>query len=1032
MDNSQQAELQALIHEARTLAQALHAPGNAGGAKAIQERLHALQKSGAGWIIADGLLGSDDPNVRFFGALTLTMKIHQEWDQLGEERTRDLLIRLVDCHILLLSRENSVMVMRKFLTCMTAFFFKPNSPWTYCVRHVALSIARGKYVPEAQTDRSTFEQLALPSLSFEHLAAVLTFSTTLAEEASRYSMLRNDFADRLEANLEDALLLINFSFHHVFKHDTTTSEGEPAMAWNLAERALESLHAWLQALRDTKISPPELPSMVSLAMDYTTQLLIEQTVDQPLASTSMELLTETLSNQPKLLGPRHLSGILEFLAGPKGERYTLAILHGNEDPDVMHFLELLTQYITIEQVNILTREPEEKHGKILFLMYKLFQVTGYPGVDDRVISQMLEYWTAAADDINLLMMDRGLEINDIIKRNFMQVILECHGRLRYPDTLTLKEWDDDDLACFTSVRRDFSDYLLASYPLLGLEIVKRLQESAIAALSVQDWDNFEVSMFSLACLSEAIHDNEQADDILGTLFHSPIFNEIWASQRDLPPKTRQTLADVIAKYTQYFDRDHSLLPAALTFLFNSLGLPSCAHTVSKAISTLCRDCRRSLPAYVNEFVDKFDQLRTDASIPAHALERVAEGVAAVIQAVPLDTTKASLLINILRPFYEQAVIARQEKQSGQYETGLASALTVARCTASIGRGLRAPDDSVIDLEGECTASQSGNFWTTDPTGSQVQTYVISILDIVVSEFALDGEIVETTCDVLKAGYTERVPGPYVLPPEVTVRFVEAVNANSPRFSTVMGTASAFLAAHASHPSEVHAQVVDLSMHVYQLIRCMERNPHHYDPEVAHSCIDFLHRLLPKYKDAFFSLARGQLDEPPPIHAILTFTLGALKRPDPLPLRAACAFWATLLSLPDPPPEFTPSVESGTRPTGPPTFIDKYLKALAEVVIRQVAGGCSRSDLDSLSDIIKKFVFKHQGAARLYLGQALQTLDIPPPRQQQQQQQGAGSSLEYNPARFLARILALRGARGTNQAVKDFWISCRGQGFAYAS
>jgi hypothetical protein len=57
----------------------LNAPGNAGIASSIQERLQVLQKSGAGWIIADGLLASEDPNARFFGALTLTIKINHDW-----------------------------------------------------------------------------------------------------------------------------------------------------------------------------------------------------------------------------------------------------------------------------------------------------------------------------------------------------------------------------------------------------------------------------------------------------------------------------------------------------------------------------------------------------------------------------------------------------------------------------------------------------------------------------------------------------------------------------------------------------------------------------------------------------------------------------------------------------------------------------------------------------------------------------------------------------------------------------------------
>lgn len=765
--------------------------------------------------------------------------------------------------------------------------------------------------------------------------------------------------------------------------------------------------------------------MVAPVMDYAVQFLMEPS----LALTSMELLTETLSNQPKLLTMHHLNGILDFLISPHAEQYAMTLLNGGDEFETMRFLELLTQYASVEQANILTREPHEKHGKVLFLLYKLFHGEGYPGVEDVMITTLLEYWTEAADNVNELIMEGGLEeTNEVMKRNFMQVIIECHDRLRYPGPETLKEWDDDDLTYFNTFRRDFTDYLLASYPLLGVGVIERLQESAVAALNAENWDSFEVSMFCLASLSEGVFYNEHADNILRTLFHAPIFMEIWMNQRDVPLKTRQTLSEVVARYTQYFNRDHVLLPPVLSFLFNSLGVPACTQAASKAISKLCRDCRKSLPAYVDEFVGRFDQLRSNITIPAHALERVAEGVAAVIQAVPSDATKASLLTRILNPLYEQAVMARQEKQNGQYDIGLSTALMVARCTASIGKGLRSPEENVIDLDNEGPVSQTKNFWTLDQAGVQVQTCVMGILDAVVSEFPNDGEIIETACDVLKAGFTEQSPGPYVLPPNVTVRFVKAVSANSPRFSTLMGTASAFLAAHSSRPTEVHAEVVDLTMHIYQLICYMGRHPEHYDPEVAHSCIDFITRLLPRYMDAFVSLLAPQPDGPPPIRAILTFTLTTLKGPDPLPLRAACAFWVTLLHQSDLPDEFTPGLETVART---PTFIDEYLRALAEVVVFQISGGCARSDLDHLSDIIKKFVHKHQGAARLYLGHALQSLTVLQPQQQQSQAEGGADTVSAGDReRFLATILALRGARGTNRVVRDFWVLCRGQGYAY--
>ncbi|KAL8956613.1 MAG: hypothetical protein Q9193_005911 [Seirophora villosa] len=45
----------------------------------IQEDLQRLQRSSLGWQLADRLLKSEDEKVRFFGALTFTIKINVDW-----------------------------------------------------------------------------------------------------------------------------------------------------------------------------------------------------------------------------------------------------------------------------------------------------------------------------------------------------------------------------------------------------------------------------------------------------------------------------------------------------------------------------------------------------------------------------------------------------------------------------------------------------------------------------------------------------------------------------------------------------------------------------------------------------------------------------------------------------------------------------------------------------------------------------------------------------------------------------------------
>ena len=67
------------LAEVENLIKALYVPSNHQLVPNIQSKLQLLQKSSDGWQLADTLLNSEDDKVRFFGALTFTVKINSDW-----------------------------------------------------------------------------------------------------------------------------------------------------------------------------------------------------------------------------------------------------------------------------------------------------------------------------------------------------------------------------------------------------------------------------------------------------------------------------------------------------------------------------------------------------------------------------------------------------------------------------------------------------------------------------------------------------------------------------------------------------------------------------------------------------------------------------------------------------------------------------------------------------------------------------------------------------------------------------------------
>lgn len=67
------------LAEVESLIKALYEPSNSQLVAVIQSKLQLLQKSPEGWQLADALLNSNDDKVRFFGALTFTIKLNSDW-----------------------------------------------------------------------------------------------------------------------------------------------------------------------------------------------------------------------------------------------------------------------------------------------------------------------------------------------------------------------------------------------------------------------------------------------------------------------------------------------------------------------------------------------------------------------------------------------------------------------------------------------------------------------------------------------------------------------------------------------------------------------------------------------------------------------------------------------------------------------------------------------------------------------------------------------------------------------------------------
>ena len=94
-------------------------------------------------------------------------------------------------------------------------------------------------------------------------------------------------------------------------------------------------------------------------------------------------------------------------------------------------------------------------------------------------------------------------------------------------------------------------------------------------------------------------------------------------------------------------------------------------------------------------------------------------------------------------------------------------------------------------------------------------------------------------------------------------------------------------------------------------------------------------------------------------------------------------------------------------------MSNYAPVLATALMQQVGGHAQRSELDSISKVIRAMI-SYYGAWKPAFEQALFSPGFPSSRVSEEDKRV-----------FLSKLVMLRGGRKTNEVVQQFWASCKG-------
>lgn len=742
--------------------------------------------------------------------------------------------------------------------------------------------------------------------------------------------------------------------------------------------------------------------------------------DEELYDAAIELLSDILSNYSNFFTAEHYDAIATIFESQWGAKHMEALLGGDFDFEPLQYGLLLLAYGDA-RVELLMTTPSSVDGgrsqNILASLARLLTTQGHPVAEDFIFVPALEFWGTYIET----MLDSMYSDSDdgsggkyapwvesalvLVK----EVVGHCWQKIQYPPIKEFMSWDSSDRAGFGDARKDVGDLLQTVFSVAGRDLLTIFTDLLLRSINDKAWPQIEATAFCLAALSDCVSDDNSYDNVLESIFSSPLFSLLALGESELPVRLRQTALSLIERYSEYFERKPAHLPAALNLLFEAVATPPLAMQASKAISTLCSSCRALLTPQASAFLQQYQLLHDSPQLDSLAEERIVNAIAAIIQATSDEETRLQLCQQLLsfivrdveicltlnnegagaNPDTNSPLIAKAVRQCQQQQQSLQPGQDLAapsvnevllqavliplRCLLSMARGLQSTTEAAIELDSDDDAHNNGGAPASNPQLHSLQSTVMSMILAIQSAFPRSSEVIDVTCNIFKAGFSETEPGPLVFPPEMVTDMLvrqsgtagDGSKTVTPYIGSIVNTAQSFVSSLANNKNTTsEAAARSLGTLVPWIFGLLQQLPEpEADTELTQRGIEFVDSVMQKNAAA---LLRAEPSSQ--LEFFFMFTLKVLDGNEPLPKAAAAEFWSTFITL-RPEEDLKAAVSNAMEHLGP---------LLSRSLINNFGGNASRSELDKLADPLKKMVVQHV-RAQSWLEQALTAPSFPSDR-----------------------------------------------------
>ncbi|XP_024129202.1 importin-13 [Oryzias melastigma] len=669
-----------------------------------QKWLTQAQASAQGWQWCWALLSSDKiPEVQFFGASTLHIKICRHWSDLPAEQHETLRTQLLS-QILHFSAGPRMVLTRLCVALASMALNLIPHVWSQPVVDMVRAFqpqkldSEGGGSAEGSQDPQT------------HCLALLELLTVIPEEfqSSRLAPARR-------SQLREALASEWAALCPMLRQLLQSQDSSSLVK----EKVLHCLSSW------SGLDVP-LGESQELVQDCFSALSNPQLFDS-----AVETIVTVIS-QPDC--HRYVDALVSLMPLVLGLHDQLKTAAQDGDMETSHGICRIAVALGETHSRVLL-EQLDHWQEYLALVNMILFCTGIPGhypVSETTSSLTLTFWYSLQDDILSFEEEKQAVYLQVYRPVYFQLVDVLLQKSHYPSEEEYASWSSDDKEQFRIYRVDISDTLMYVYEILGSELLSNLYDGLGRQLMDPQqsgvWQDTEALLFGFQSIAETI-DVNYSDVIPGLIGLIPRINISNLMLADTVMYTIGSLAEWLA--------DHPvMLSSVLPMVLQGLEKEELSVSSVSTLKRICRECRHDLGPCAQDILTVSQAVLLKNLHKSSQCMWLMQALGFLLSALPLEEI-LSRLLSLITPHIQQLdALAHQElnassKQSIMHILGMLSSLF-----------------STLDISTQSEVSEGAASPRLSPNPVVVVLQqVFPLIQTILGKWLCDSDVVEAVCGV---------------------------------------------------------------------------------------------------------------------------------------------------------------------------------------------------------------------------------------------------------------------------------------------